>query len=68
MVKKPQEGANYDKFFKTTLYSPAPQYHILGPDEKAKLKRLNPEPLLWSFKVHNCLLYKPNSEWCERGL
>ena len=23
MVKKPQEGANYDKFIKTTLYSPA---------------------------------------------
>ena len=42
-------GANYDKFIKTTLYSPATQYHILGPHEKAKLKSLNPEPLLWSL-------------------
>ena len=49
MVKKPQEGVNYDKFIKTTLYSPASQYHILGPNEKAQLKSLNPEPLLWSL-------------------
>lgn len=49
MVKMPQEGANYNKFIKTTLYSPASQYHILGPDQKAKLKNLNPEPLLWSL-------------------
>ena len=49
MVKMPQEGANYNKFIKTTLYSPASQYHILSPDQKAKLKNLNPEPLLWSL-------------------
>lgn len=49
MVKKPREGANYDKFIKSTLYSPASQYHLLGPEQKAKLKNLNPEPLLWSL-------------------
>jgi len=49
MVKKPQEGANYDKFIKSTLYSPASQSHLLGPEQKAKLKNLNPEPLLWSL-------------------
>ena len=49
MVKKPQEGANYDKFIKITLYSPASQYHIPGPNKKAKLKSLNHEPLLWSL-------------------
>ncbi|PFX12712.1 ATP-dependent DNA helicase PIF1 [Stylophora pistillata] len=25
------------------------EYHILGPDQKAKLKNLNPDPLLWSL-------------------
>lgn len=49
MVKKPREGANYDKFNKSTLYSSASQYHLLGPEQKAKLKILNPEPLLWSL-------------------
>ena len=46
LVKKPQEGANYNKFIKSTLYSPARQYPLLGPEEKNKLKSLNPEPLL----------------------
>ena len=46
MVKKPREGGNYDKFNKSTLYSPASQYHLLGPEQKAKLENLNPEPLL----------------------
>lgn len=52
MVKTPQEGANYDKFIKTTLYSAASQYHILGPNEEAQLKSLNPELLLWSLLPH----------------
>ena len=42
-------GANYDRFIKSTLYSPASQYHLLGPEQKAKLKNLNPEPSLWSL-------------------
>ena len=46
MVKKPREGANYDKFIKSTLYSLPSQYHLLGPEQKAKLKNLNPEPLI----------------------
>ena len=45
-VKKLQEGANYDKIIKSTLYSPARQYPLLGPEEKNKLKDLTPEPLL----------------------
>lgn len=44
LVKKPQEGANYNKFIKSTLYSPARQYPLLGPEEKKKLKSLNPDP------------------------
>ena len=46
MVKKPREGGNYDKFNKSTLYSSASQYHLLGPEQKAKQENLNAEPLL----------------------
>ena len=55
LVKKPQEGANYNKFIKSTLYSPARQYPLLGPEEKNKLKSLNPEPLLVGLLSENPL-------------
>ena len=38
LVKKPQEGANYNKFIKNTLYSPARQYPLLGPKRKISSK------------------------------
>jgi len=47
--EEPREGANYDKFIKSSLYSPPSQYHLLGPEQKAKLKNLNPVALLWSL-------------------
>lgn len=53
--KKPQGGANYNKFLKSTLYSPARQYPLLGPEEKNKLKSLNPEPLLVGLLSENPL-------------
>lgn len=55
LVKKPQEGANYNKFIKSTLYSPARKYPLLGPEEKNKLKSLNPEPLLVGLLSENPL-------------
>lgn len=53
IVKKLQEGPNYDKFIKSTLYSPARQYPLLGPEEKNKLQNLTPEPLLVGFLPEN---------------
>lgn len=53
IVKKLQEGPNYDKFIKSTLYSPARQYPFLGPEEKNKLQNLTPEPLLVGFLPEN---------------
>ena len=46
-------GANYDKFIKSTLSSPTRQYHLLGPEEKNKLKDLTPEPLLVGLLPEN---------------
>lgn len=45
-VKKPRAWANYNKFIKSSLYSPAQQYLLLGPNEKSELESLQPKPLL----------------------
>lgn len=41
MVKKPKQGANYAKFIKSTLYSPARLYPIIGND---LFTGLDPQP------------------------
>ena len=42
LVKKPRIGANYNKFIKSTLYSPSTSYRILC---KSDFSRLDPLPL-----------------------
>ena len=42
LVKKPRMGANYDKFIKSTLYSPSTSYRILC---KSDFRGLDPLPL-----------------------
>ena len=46
LVKKPQMGADYTKFIKSTLYSPSNMYGILS---SAHFNDLNPKPLMASI-------------------
>lgn len=43
MVKKPQAGADYAKFVKTTLYSPTTAYHLMTAE---MMSSLTPKPLM----------------------
>ena len=43
-VKKPRDGADYNKCIRSTLYSPASQYLLLSQEEKTKLHSLDPKP------------------------
>ena len=45
-VKKPREGADYNKSIKWSLYSPATHYLLLSNVEKTKMQDLNPIPLM----------------------
>lgn len=45
-VKKPREGADYNKSIKSSLYSPATHYLLLSNVEKTKMQDLNPIPLM----------------------
>lgn len=43
LVKKPRPGANYDRYIKNTLYSPARQYRVL---DESHYNSVEPKPLI----------------------
>lgn len=43
LVKKPQPGANYDRYIKNTLYSPGRQYRVL---DQSHYNSVEPKPLV----------------------
>lgn len=43
-VKKPQFGANYDKYVKSTLYSPSTMYSLMTSE--SNISTLDPKPLM----------------------
>ena len=46
LVKKPRPGANYDRYIRNTLYSPAKQYRVL---DQSHYNSVEPKPLMASI-------------------
>ena len=64
LVKKPQAGADYSKFIKSNLYSPATSYSTLT---KEYFNGLKPEPLMASLLPRNDTLCDLETVPCKFG-
>lgn len=66
LVKKPRPGANYDRYIKNTLYSPARQYRVL---DQSHYNSAEPKPLIATIApgVNDPLQLVPTKFWscCE---
>eukprot|EP00795_Rhopilema_esculentum_P015520 gene15520-6783_t len=64
MVKKPQIGADYSRFIKSNLYSPAQYYDILT---KEQFLGLDPEPLVATLLPSNSQIPQIPTAACKFG-